>query len=123
METFPGKENLLEAAKTLRLEREKTKELASHEEQQQEQVAANEQKLRRLSTQLHDLRQNAGQASPEDLLRRLEEECSVNAYLAQQKIPMEIRAREEDVNMYEMVLNQHSLSRAHLDDLNFKVGM
>lgn len=95
----------------------------AHEAQQQNLAAANEQKLRRLSVQLRDLRQHADRSSPEDMIRRLEEECSVNAYLSQQKLPSEIRAREDEIQMFEMVLNEPSLTRAHLDDLNFKVNI
>lgn len=123
VENFSDKGKFLEAAKALRIEREKGKEIIVHEEQQQNLAAANEQKLRRLSMQLRDLRQHADRDSPQDVIRRLEEECSVNGYLSQQKLPAEIRVREDEIQMFEMVLNEPSLSRAHLDDLNFKVNV
>jgi len=117
----PEKEGLLESAKLLRIEKEKTKGLIKFEEKQQEIAATNEQKLQRLTSQLRESKHNFSRTTPEELLRRLEEEVSVNSYLVREKLPKEQKIREDEIEMLEMVGNQHNLSRAHLDDLNFKV--
>lgn len=112
---------MLEAAKNLRLEKEREKELTSQEEQQRSQLLLNDQRLRRLQLQLKELRQSAIGASPEGLLRRLEEECSVNNYIAKQKLPQEIQARQMEVKILENVVNESSVSRSDIEDLNNQV--
>lgn len=55
------------------------------------------------------------------LLQRLEEETSVNTYIARQKLPREIEAREQEVAIMSAVLAEPAMGRSDLDDLNSKV--
>lgn len=57
------------------------------------------------------------------LLQRLEEETSVNSYIAKQKLPREIEAREQEVAIMSAVLAEPAMGRSDLDALNAKVNL
>ncbi len=55
------------------------------------------------------------------LLQRLEEETSVNSYIAKQKLPREIETREQEVAIMSTVISEPAMGRSDLDALNSKV--
>ncbi|KAK6632280.1 hypothetical protein RUM44_007321 [Polyplax serrata] len=121
IENVPGKTALLESAKALREEKQKEKELSSQAEQQTSQIMVNDQRLRRLQVQLKELKQSSAAASAEKLLRKLEEECSVNNYIAKQKLPQEIKNRQVDVKILESVMREPNITHADLEELNNQI--
>lgn len=113
----------MESAKALREEKQKEKELSSQAEQQTSQIMVNDQRLRRLQVQLKELKQSSAAASAEKLLRKLEEECSVNNYIAKQKLPQEIKNRQVDVKILESVMREPNITHADLEELNNQVRL
>lgn len=137
---------MLAAAHDLRVQREREKELINQRQDEESDLSHRDQRLQRLQQQLKDLRQASVGASPQGkcavkipctksvsgniekfffiflgLLQRLEEETSVNTYIARQKLPREIEAREQEVAIMSAVLAEPAMGRSDLDDLNSKV--
>lgn len=107
----------------LREEKSREKELSLQAEQQRSQLMMNDQRLRRLQIQLKELKQSFVGATPERLLRKLEEECSVNNYIAKQKLPQEIKNRQVEVKILESVMREPNITHADLNDLNNQVKL
>lgn len=112
---------LLESAKAFREEREKEKELLSQAEQQKSELLINDQRLKRIQLQLKELKQSSIGASPEQILRKAEEECSVNNYMAKQKLPQEIKNKEVEVKILENVIREPNITHSDIEDLNNQV--
>lgn len=121
MENAGAKALLMETTKLLRKEKEREKELLGLEEHQKSELVTNDQRLRRLQLYLSELRQSAMGASSQALLRRLEEECSVNTYICKQKLPQEIQIRRTEVEILENVYGDPNMNRSEIDNINDKV--
>lgn len=117
----PSYEAMLTAAHELRVQRELEKELISQRQDEETSLSHRDQRLQRLQQQLKDLRHASVGASPQGLLQRLEEETSVNSYLAKQKLPREIEAREQDVAIMSAVLAEPVMGHSELEALNTKL--
>ena len=147
MEGVPSYDAMLAAAHELRVQREREKELINQRQDEEAALSHRDQRLQRLLQQLKDLRQASVGASPQGkstykffpseiyfvriilaslflflgLLQRLEEETSVNTYIAKQKLPREIEAREQEVAIMSAVIAEPTMGRSDLDELNAKV--
>lgn len=117
-----GIANLLQSVKKLRQEKEREKELSAQKDEHSSRLLMNDQRLRRLQSQLKELRQAAVGSTPQTVLHRLQEECSVNTYIAKEKLPQEIAAREAEVRILESVITEPSITRADIDELNNMVS-
>ncbi|CAG2053694.1 unnamed protein product [Timema podura] len=117
-----NREAMLSAAHTLRLEREREKELANQKQEQQTALSHAEQRVGRLQQQLKDARQASTGATSEGLLQRLEEETNVTTYIVKQKLPKELEARQLEVQILGKVLSEPAMGREDLDILNNKLA-
>nr|CAD7261155.1 unnamed protein product [Timema shepardi] len=121
VESVANREAMLSAAHTLRLEREREKELANQKQEQQTALNHAEQRVGRLQQQLKDARHASTGATSEGLLQRLEEETNVTTYIVKQKLPKELEARQVEVQILGKVLSEPAMGREDLDILNSKL--
>ncbi|KAK3909016.1 Intraflagellar transport protein 81-like protein [Frankliniella fusca] len=121
VEGSPSFEAMLHAAHELRIQREREKELINQQQDEESALSHRDQRLQRLQQQLKDLRHASVGATPQGLLQRLEEETSVNSYIAKQKLPREIEAREQEVAIMSAVIAEPAMGRSDLDALNSKL--
>ncbi|XP_054016407.1 intraflagellar transport protein 81 homolog isoform X1 [Hylaeus anthracinus] len=86
--------HLLDAARALRVERDKERELALQEEQERELVSRLQISLERLERELEILKRDENEVTPQTLLRQLSEVVTVQTIITNEKQPAELNARK-----------------------------
>lgn len=120
-ETLPQYQEMLAAARALRLEHEREDQLHSQREQQESMMLHAEQKLRRLEQQLAEQQSTQIAGGADGVLARLEEEVQMNRYLALDKLPKMLEERLEKHRELERVCNEPAMSQQDLDNMQRKV--
>uniref|UniRef100_A0A0A9W612 Intraflagellar transport protein 81 n=1 Tax=Lygus hesperus TaxID=30085 RepID=A0A0A9W612_LYGHE len=121
LEVVENKESYLEAARGLRLERERQKELASQRANEVDLLQELQQTSARLTQQLSELRAASKGTTPEGLVRSLEEEVKMHEYIATEKLPKEIEAKRKEVEILSRVANAPPPSQETLDHLRRQI--
>ncbi|XP_048588151.1 intraflagellar transport protein 81 homolog isoform X2 [Nematostella vectensis] len=121
VESVRNYEQMLLAARNLRVEREKEQSLAQQKLEQKNQLLHADQRFQRMNQQLKDLRAQGIGTTGADLIRRLEEENKVNMYLCQDKLPKEIESKQKYVQDLQKVANEPAMGHSDLDELNLKI--
>ncbi|KAK3884798.1 hypothetical protein Pcinc_010945 [Petrolisthes cinctipes] len=121
IEGTPNSEMMLAAARNLRQEREKKKELATQGGDLKSAIQLAEQRISRLQTQLKDIRKAGIGTTPEGLLQRLEEDVNVNSYIAKEKLPKELAAKQRRVSTLQRVAAQPAMGQQEIDSVNKQI--
>uniref|UniRef100_A0A3Q3Q4H1 Intraflagellar transport protein 81 homolog n=1 Tax=Monopterus albus TaxID=43700 RepID=A0A3Q3Q4H1_MONAL len=121
VESLSNHERMLEQARQLRVEKEREESLTHQKQEQKNQLFQAEQRLQRSQQQLKDLRQAAADASPESLIRRLEEEIKINSYMVSEKLPKELEGMRRTVQYLQEVASEPAMGQTNLEDLEDKV--
>jgi len=118
VETIANKDKLIQAAQSLRREREKETNTLEQRQTQKNQLNYAEQKMKRMHTQLKDLQVAGLGINAEDLLKRIEEENQVNTFLTQEKLPKEAESRSAYLCTLQKVADEPAMGQTELDVLN-----
>uniref|UniRef100_A0A673BJW5 Intraflagellar transport protein 81 homolog n=1 Tax=Sphaeramia orbicularis TaxID=375764 RepID=A0A673BJW5_9TELE len=121
VESVPNHQRMLEQARQLRVEKEREEALAHQMQEQKNQLFQAEQRLQRSQQQLKDLRQAAADASPESLMKRLEEEIKINSYMVSEKLPKELDSMRRTVQYLQKVASEPAMGQADLQELEDKI--
>nr|XP_020454832.1 intraflagellar transport protein 81 homolog isoform X2 [Monopterus albus] len=121
VESLSNHERMLEQARQLRVEKEREESLTHQKQEQKNQLFQAEQRLQRSQQQLKDLRQAAADASPESLIRRLEEEIKINSYMVSEKLPKELEGMRRTVQYLQEVASEPAMGQTNLEDLEDKI--
>lgn len=120
-ERLPQYEEMLQAAKELRIEHEREDSLRQSENEQQSQLEVAENKLKRTLEQLHEAKANSIVGGADGLLSVTEEEHQMHKFLVTEKIPRELAEREQAIAKLENVIHEPAMSRSDLDVLNDRI--
>ncbi|XP_070538822.1 intraflagellar transport protein 81 homolog [Ptychodera flava] len=121
VETVPNHERMLEIARNYRKETERESTIAQQKLEQKNQLLHAEQRYQRTIHSLKDLKQTTAGASADGLIKKLEEENKVNAYLCQEKLPKEIEAKRKTVQDLQRVISEPAMGQSDLDELDKKI--
>ncbi|KAJ0069063.1 hypothetical protein NL108_017229 [Boleophthalmus pectinirostris] len=120
VESVSNHQRMLEQARQLRVE-EREEELAHQKQEQKNQLFQAEQRLQRSQQQLKDLRQASADASPESLMKRLEEEIKINSYMVLEKLPKELDSMRRTVQFLQKVASEPAMGQADVQELEDKI--
>ncbi|XP_030593276.1 intraflagellar transport protein 81 homolog [Archocentrus centrarchus] len=121
VELVSSHQRMLEQARQLRVEKEREEALTHQKQEQKNQLFQAEQRLLRSQQQLKDLRQAAADASPESLMKRLEEEIKINSYMVSEKLPKELEGMRRAVQFLQKVASEPAMGQAELEELEDKI--
>ena len=122
MENVANYHQLLSMAKTLRTEKEKKRDYDARKEESKATAAQLEGRRQRLQQQLTDTRQANAGANSKTVLQRVEDAVRVNHYLLSDKLPKDIRQRNEHIAVVDNLLRTPDPSPAQLQQLLQKVN-
>ncbi|XP_050042818.1 intraflagellar transport protein 81 homolog [Dermacentor andersoni] len=121
VETQRNKDVLLQLAKNLREEQDRAETLAQQRNSLRDALNHCEQKINRLTQQLRDLQHSGAGATPEGLMKKLEEEVRANGYLVRDKLPKEIAACQNAIRDLQKVAAEPAMGQNELNRLKAKV--
>lgn len=121
VENVKNYEKMLQAARNLRVEREKEHNLAQQKLEQRNQFVHSDQRYQRMQQQLKDMRTQGVGTTGADLIKRLEEENKVNMYLCQEKLPKEIEGKKKYARDLQSVADEPAMGQNDIDDLNKRI--
>ncbi|XP_036000531.1 intraflagellar transport protein 81 homolog [Fundulus heteroclitus] len=121
VESVSNHQRMLEQARQLRVEKEREESLMHQKQEQKNQLFQAEQRLLRLQQQLKDLRQAAADATPESLMKRLEEEIKINSYMVTEKLPKELEGMRRTVQYMQKVASEPAMGQADLQEVENKI--
>ncbi|XP_076168136.1 intraflagellar transport protein 81 homolog isoform X2 [Ptiloglossa arizonensis] len=87
--------HLLDAARALRVERDKERDLALQEEQEKEFISRLQISLQRLERELEILKRDESEVTAQTLLRQLSEVVTVQTIITNEKQPAELNAKKD----------------------------
>ncbi|XP_077570951.1 intraflagellar transport protein 81 homolog [Stigmatopora nigra] len=121
VESVSNHQQMLEQARQLRVEKKREENLANQKQEQKNQLFQAEQRLQRLQQQLKDMRQAAADASPDSLMKRLEEEIKINSYMVSEKLPKELEVLRRTVQYLQKVASEPAMGHGDLLELGEKI--
>ncbi|XP_021693477.1 intraflagellar transport protein 81 homolog [Aedes aegypti] len=121
LDKVPQQELLLEAANSLRIEKERQKELLSQIEEQKQGLNRASMIHDRLQKDLHNAKMSVQGATPQNLMESTIEETQVLEFMVQQKLPQELLQRRSEVQILEEVIDEPNISRSDLVDMQGKI--
>ncbi|XP_019740683.1 intraflagellar transport protein 81 homolog [Hippocampus comes] len=121
VESVSNHQQMLEQARQLRIEKKREEHLAHQKQEQKNQLFQAEQRLQRLQQQLKDMRQAAADASPDNLMKRLEEEIKINSYMVSEKLPKELEVLRRTVQYLQKVASEPAMGHGDLLELGQKI--
>lgn len=118
---FPKYEEMLQAAKKLRLEQQREDELQSQAQDQRAQLDRMVNKHSRVQEQLREVRSTGVVGGSDGLMRRIQEENSMFKFLSGEKLPQEIEMKRNAHAELMKVVQQPSMFQDDLNELNTKI--
>lgn len=115
LDKIPNQELLLEAAHSLRLERERHRELQSQLDEQKQGLQRGFMLQERLQRELNAAKVTTHSSSAEQMIDALVEETSVLQYMVDVKLPQELRAEEKQLGIYQAVVAEPNINPNYLD--------
>uniref|UniRef100_A0A182XVD4 IFT81 calponin homology domain-containing protein n=1 Tax=Anopheles stephensi TaxID=30069 RepID=A0A182XVD4_ANOST len=121
LDKVPQQELLLEAANSLRIEKERQKELLQQIDEQKQGLNRANMVHERLQKELHNAKMSVQGATPQNLMESIIEETQVLEFMVQQKLPQELNQRRSEVQTLQEVIDEPNISRGDLQDLQQKI--
>ncbi|XP_061622662.1 intraflagellar transport protein 81 homolog isoform X2 [Phyllopteryx taeniolatus] len=121
VESVSNHQQMLEQARQLRVEKKREEHLAHQKQEQKNQLFQAQQRLQRLQQQLKDMRHAAADASPDSLMKRLEEEIKINSYMVSEKLPKELEVLKRTVQYLQKVASEPAMGHGDLLELRDKI--
>ncbi|XP_058460372.1 intraflagellar transport protein 81 homolog [Malaya genurostris] len=122
LDKVPQQELLLEAANSLRIEKERQKELLSQIDEQKQGLYRAGMMHDRLQKDLHNARMSVQGATPQNLMESIVEETQVLEFMVQQKLPLELLQRKSEVQILQEVIDEPQITRNDLLELQNKIN-
>ncbi|CAL1616469.1 unnamed protein product [Knipowitschia caucasica] len=121
VESVSNHQKMLDQARLLRVEKEREEALAHQKQEQKNQLFQAEQRLHRSQQQLKDMRQASADASPENLMKRLEEEVKINSYMVFEKLPKELDSMRRSVQYLQKVASEPAMGQSDVQEMEDKI--
>ena len=121
LDKVPQQELLLEAAKSLRVEKDQQKELQTQIDEQKQGVQRASVLGERLQKEFQNIRQATQGTSPQQMLESIIEETQVLEFMVKQKLPQELLVRQTEVQILQEVIEEPNISREYISDLQYKI--
>ncbi|XP_057347848.1 intraflagellar transport protein 81 homolog isoform X3 [Manis pentadactyla] len=122
VETVQNHQQMLKIARQLRVEEEREELLAQQKQEQKNQLFHAVQRLQRVQNQLNSMRHAAADASPESLMKRLEEEIKFNSYMVTEKFPKELENKKKELHFLQKVVSDFAMGHSDLLELESKIS-
>ncbi|KAB0355848.1 hypothetical protein FD755_017919 [Muntiacus reevesi] len=120
VETVQNHQRMLKIARQLRVEKEREEFLAQQKQEQKNQLFHAVQRLQRIQNQLKSMRHAAADATPESLMKRLEEEIKFNSYMVTEKFPKELENKKKELHFLQKVVSEPAMGHSDLLELESK---
>lgn len=114
-------ELILEAAKSLRIEKDRHNELQMQIEEQKQGLQRANVFNERLSNEYQNSRMASQGTTSQQLLESIIEETQVLEFMVKQKLPQEILIRQTEVQILKEVIEEPSITREYLSELQYKI--
>lgn len=121
LDKVPQQELLMDAAKNLRIEKDKQKELMGQLDEQKQALQRASIAGDRLQKEYNNIHNAMQGTSPKQMLESIMEEAQVLEFMVKQKLPQELMIRQTEVQILEEVINEPNIGRDYLQDLQSKV--
>ncbi|XP_053659911.1 intraflagellar transport protein 81 homolog [Anopheles marshallii] len=121
LDKVPQQELLLEAANSLRIEKERQKELLQQIDEQKQGLNRATMVHERLQKDLHNAKMSVQGATPQNLMESIIEETQVLEFMVQQKLPQELHQRRSEVQTLQEVIDEPNITRGDLQELQQRV--
>ncbi|XP_027422618.1 intraflagellar transport protein 81 homolog isoform X2 [Bos indicus x Bos taurus] len=122
VETVQNHQRMLKIARQLRVEKEREEFLAQQKQEQKNQLFHAVQRLQRIQNQLKSMRHAAADATPESLMKRLEEEIKFNSYMVTEKFPKELENKKKELHFLQKVGSEPAMGHSDLLELESKIN-
>ncbi|OWK15207.1 hypothetical protein Celaphus_00000337, partial [Cervus elaphus hippelaphus] len=117
VETVQNHQRMLKIARQLRVEKEREEFLAQQKQEQKN------QRLQRTQNQLKSMQHAAADATPESLMKRLEEEIKFNSYMVTEKFPKELENKKKELHFLQKVVSEPAMGHSDLLELESKASI
>lgn len=121
LDKVPQQELLLEAAKSLRVEKDQQKELQTQIDEQKVGLHRASVLGERLQKEYQNMRQATQGTSPKQMLEAIIEENQVLEFMVKQKLPQELMVRQTEVQILQDVIAEPNITRDYLNDLQYNL--
>lgn len=121
LDKVPQQELLLEASKSLRIEKDQQKELQTQIDEQKLGLQRANVASERLQKEYQNMRMATQGTSPKQMLDAVIEENQVLEFMVKQKLPQELMVRQTEVQILQDVIAEPNISRDYLNDLQYKL--
>lgn len=121
LDKVPQQELLLEAAKSLRVERDQQKELQSQIDEQKVGLQRASVLGERLQKEYQNMRLATQGTSPKQMLDAVVEETQVLEFMVNQKLPQELMIRQTEVQILQDVIAEPNITRDYINDLQYNL--
>lgn len=121
LDKVPQQELLLEAAKSLRIEKDQQKELQTQIEEQKQGAQRANVLSERLQKEFQNMRMATQGTSAQQMLDAIIEENQVLEFMVKQKLPQELMVRQTEVQILQEVIDEPNITRDYLNDLQYKI--
>ncbi|XP_027812298.1 intraflagellar transport protein 81 homolog isoform X2 [Ovis aries] len=122
VEAVQNHQRMLKIARQLRVEKEREEFLAQQKQEQKNQLFHAVQRLQRIQNQLKSMRHAAADATPESLMKRLEEEIKFNSYMVTEKFPKELENKKKELHFLQKVVSEPAMGHSDLLELESKIN-
>ncbi|XP_034185123.2 intraflagellar transport protein 81 homolog isoform X1 [Osmia lignaria lignaria] len=113
--------HFLDAARALRIEKDKERDLALQEEQEKEILSTLQTSLQRLERELQILKKDENEVTVKSLLQQLSEAITVQTIVTNEKIPAEIKTKKDRIKALVAVKQYSYLSPDQITALRNKL--
>lgn len=121
LDKIPQQELFLEAGRSLRIEKDRNKELESQLDEQKRTIERNNLLHSRLQKELSTAQMATASTGPKNLLDTLVDETQVLDFMLKQKLPVELKEKQEEIVLLQRVLDEPKITDEYLGDLNRKI--
>lgn len=121
LDKVPQQELLMDAAKNMRIEKDKQKELMSQLDEQKQALHRATVVGDRLQKEYNNINNTIQGTSPKLMLEQIMEEAQVLEFMVKQKLPQELILRQTEVQILDEVINEPNIGREYLQELQGKV--
>lgn len=121
LDKIPQQELLMDAAKNLRVEKDKQKELLTQLNEQKQAMQRVININDRLQKEHNNIRNTTLGTTPKQMLEGVIDESQVLEFMVKQKLPQELSLRQTEVQILQQVINEPTIGKEYLQDLQKKI--
>lgn len=122
VESVPNRDQWLESAKNLRLEQKLEMDLIDRTREQNAQVQRADLKLEKTKNALKDFKAILASSSPDAFFTKMEEECRMNRYLAEETIPKQHESLQNRLKDLSLLYSESTISESEIVTLESELA-